>query len=259
MLDTAKQTVTDRAISDMSTRVDTGNWSDEQKMVLTCRMLAMENHSETLAGQITIRCDDGTFLTTPLAIAFDEVESRHIMRVDDSLNILEGSGMPNPAVRFHMWVYRRRPDVRSIVHTHPPYVSALSMAARPLRVAHMDATPFFNDCAFLREWPGLPIADDEGEIISSTLGTCRSILLAHHGFLAATSSIEETAYLSMLIERAARNQIRAEALGPIVELDAALAKESHDFLLQPSVVRASFAMFARRVLRQEPSALAGFN
>src|SRR3546814_437161 len=210
----------------------------------------MESHSETLAGQITIRGADGTFLTTPMAIGFDEIEARHVIRVDESMHVLDGEGMANPAVRFHFWVYRRRPDVNCIVHTHPPYVSALSMTGRALSISHMDATPFADDCAFLAEWPGLPIADNEGDIISAALGARRTILLAHHGFLAATSSIEESAYLSILIERAARNQLIAQATGPIKELDPVLAKESHDFLLLPGVVKSSFAMFARRALRQ---------
>src|SRR3546814_20797044 len=89
--------------------------------------------------------------------------------------------MANPAVLFHFWVYRRRPDVNCIVHTHPPYVSALSMTGRALSISHMDATPFADDCAFLAEWPGLPIADNEGDIISAALGARRTILLAHKG------------------------------------------------------------------------------
>jgi L-fuculose-phosphate aldolase len=254
MLDEVKQAVTDRAVAEMAEWLDVGRWTEAERVVLTCRMLATEGHSETLAGQITVRCADGTYLTTPMAVGFDEIEPRHVIRMDESMRVLEGPGMANPAVRFHMWVYRRRPDVRCVVHTHPPYVSTLSMTGRPLRIAHMDATPFAGDCAFLKEWPGLPIADNEGEIISSTLGGLRTILLANHGFLAATSSIEESAYLSMLIERAARNQLMAETLGPVKEVDPALARESHDFLLQPSVVKASFAMFARRVLRHDPGA-----
>ena len=114
-------------------------------------------------------------------------------------------------MRFHFWVYRQRPDVQCIIHTHPPHVSTLSMTGQPLVVAHMDATPFHNDCAHLKEWPGLPIADQEGEIISAALGDKRSILLANHGFLAAGSCIEEALYLSVLIERAARNQLLAAA------------------------------------------------
>lgn len=249
MQQAARHAVTAQTVQKMKTGLDLGHWSEAEKIVLSCRMLAMESHSETLAGQITVRGESGTFLTTPMAIGFDEVEPQHVIRVDEAMNVLEGAGMANPAVRFHFWVYRRRPDVNCIVHTHPPYVSALSMTGRPLAVSHMDATPFADDCAFLAEWPGLPIADNEGDIISTALGSRRSILLAHHGFLAATSSIEETAYLSMLIERAARNQLVAEATGPIKQLDPALAKESHDFLLLPGVVKSSFAMFARRALR----------
>lgn len=250
MIDPAKADFTDAAVSQMSRGLDYGAWTEHQKMALTCRMLAHEGHSRTLAGQITVRGKGQTFLTTPMAVGFDEMTEERVLRIDQDLQVLEGQGAANPAVRFHMWVYRVRPDVNCIVHTHPPHVSALSMTGRPLRVAHMDATPFADDCGFLKEWPGLPIADSEGEIIAGALGSYRSVLLAHHGFLCATSSIEETAYLSMLIENAAEMQMRAEATGPIRDLDAALAKESHDFLLRPEIVKSSFAMFARRVLRR---------
>lgn len=239
---------TAEVLARMSKGMDYGDWTQAQKIALACRILAREGHAETLAGQLTVRCDDGTLLTTPVARGFATIDETSLIRIDDKLEVLEGKGVPNPAVRFHTWVYRRRPDVRCVIHTHPPFVSALSMTGQPLKVAHMDATPFFDDCAFLAEWPGLPIADVEGDIISRALGTRRTILLAHHGFLAATSSLEESLYLSVLIERAARNQLRAMAAGGIVrELDPLLARESHDFLLQRDIVNASFAMFARQL------------
>lgn len=239
----------------MDAKLEQGAWDDRQKLALACRMLAHEGHSETLAGQITLRAGDGTFLTTAMAVGFDEISRANVIRIDDEMRVIEGKGMANPAIRFHLWIYKRRPDVKCIVHTHPPYVNALSMAGVPLAVAHMDATPLYNDCAFLAKWPGLPIADSEGEIISGALGTKRTILLANHGFLAATSSIEESAYLSMLIERAARSQILAKSIGEIAKIDPASAQEAHDFLLLPSIVKASFALFGRRVIRREPEVL----
>jgi L-fuculose-phosphate aldolase len=250
----------DRELNDglaakMDRKLEQGAWNARQKIALACRMLAHEGHSETLAGQITVRESDGTFLTTAMAYGFDEATRSNVIRIDDEMNVIEGRGMANPAIRFHLWIYRRRPDVYCIVHTHPPYVNALSMTGRPLEVAHMDATPFHDDCAFLREWPGLPIGDSEGEIISTALGNKRVILLANHGFLAATSSLEESAYLSVLIERAARSQILAQSVGELQPIDAARAKESHDFLLLPSIVKSSFALFARRVIKREPDVL----
>ncbi|BEU27932.1 aldolase [Paraburkholderia sp. 22B1P] len=250
----------DRELNDglaakMDSKLEQGAWDARQKIALACRMLAHEGHSETLAGQITVRETDGTFLTTAMAYGFDEATRSNVIRIDDEMNVIEGRGMANPAIRFHLWVYRRRPDVNCIVHTHPPYVNALSMTGRPLEVAHMDATPFHDDCAFLREWPGLPIGDSEGEIISTALGNKRVILLANHGFLAASSSLEESAYLSVLIERAARSQILAQSVGELKPIDAARAKESHDCLLLPSIVKSSFALFARRVIKREPDVL----
>lgn len=243
-----KQLHSDAFFARSANKLDFGSWSDKEKLALSCRILASEGHSETLAGQITVRNDDGTFLTTPMAHAFDEVLPGSVIRINDSMEVLEGPGTPNPAVRFHFWVYRCRPDVHCIIHTHPPYVSTLSMTGQPLVVAHMDATPFHNDCAHLKEWPGLPIADQEGEIISEALSDKRCILLANHGFLAAGANVEEALYLSVLIERAARNQLlAAAAYGSVKPVNDELAAESHDFLLKPSIVRASFAMFARRV------------
>ncbi|NIR61187.1 MAG: aldolase, partial [Gammaproteobacteria bacterium] len=59
------------------------------------------------------------------------------------------------------WIYRKRPDVRAIVHTHPPHASALAATGGPLRIAHMDSSMLYGT-AHLPEWPGVPVADDEG-------------------------------------------------------------------------------------------------
>ena len=93
------------------------------------------------------------------------------MLVNEDLEVLEGQGMPNPANRFHSWVYRARPDVNCIIHTHPTHVAALSMLEVPLQVSHMDLCPLYDDCAFLEAWPGVPVGNEEGEIISAALGT----------------------------------------------------------------------------------------
>ncbi|MGQ7440780.1 class II aldolase/adducin family protein, partial [Streptococcus suis] len=90
-------------------------------------------------------------------------------------------GFANPANRFHKWIYRSRPDVRAIVHTHAVHASALAMLGEPLIASHMDTVALFDDVAHLPEWPGVPFGDEEGRIIAGTLGNCRAILLAHHG------------------------------------------------------------------------------
>src|SRR5690606_28507076 len=142
------------------------------------------------------------------------------------LTPLSGGGMAHPATRFHLWVYEARPDIQSIIHTHSPWASALAAARQPLVISQMDMTPLHNDCAFLGEWPGVPIADHEGVIISAALGDKKAIILAHHGYLTSGVSCEEATYLSVYLERAARMQIRAQAYGALTPVDDELAAEA---------------------------------
>jgi len=97
------------------------------------------------------------------------------------------------------------------------------------------------------------LAGQPHRLVKSFLGKKRCVLLANHGFLAATATIEESLYMSVLIERAARNQLIAQsAYGRLKLVDPVLAKESHNFLLQRSIVNASFAMFARQITQEQP-------
>ena len=231
--------------------------SDPRAALTRCAwILADEGHESGLAGQLTARGpDEGTFWTLPLGLAFDEADEASWLLIDDAMKVLAGEGSygirePNPATRFHLWVYRARPDVQAIVHTHPPATSVLAAAEQPLVVAHMDATPLFDDMAFLPDWPGLPTADREGELIAGGLGTKHAMLLAHHGLLAAGRSVAEAAFLAVFIERMARLQVDAAPLGGVKPIDAAEARRARDFLRTDRIMDATFAAWSRRAARR---------
>lgn len=229
------------------------SYSTRQKFALTCRMLGMEGHGSGIITQMTAKADrSGTFWTMQFGAGFEDIRERDLLLVDNDLKTVEGHGMANPAQRFQMWVYDKRPDVNCIIHAHSPYVSAYSMIDEPFHVAHMDAAFFNQDVAWLREWPGLPISDDEGRIISTALGDKRAILLAHHGYLVATSSIEEAAVLAIYMERNARTLVMAKAAGSVRPVQPEIARSAHDFMLGAPFVGATFNYFSRRVLEAAP-------
>lgn len=223
--------------------------SDPERLAACCRILAAEGHESGLAGQVTaLAGTPGAWWTLKFGYGFDEASAARMVLVDEDLRPVPGAGAggrANPGVRFHVWIYRKRPDVKAIVHTHAPYASALAATGQPLKTIHMDSA-MLHGTAHLPEWPGVPVADDEGRIISGALGGAKTILLANHGLLAAGSSIEEATYLAVFFERAARMQVRAMAAGGCKEVRAELAEEARDFLLQPSIVRGTFAYWARK-------------
>jgi L-fuculose-phosphate aldolase len=219
--------------------------STEEALAVCCRILAREGHESGLAGQVTARADrPGSFWTLQFGYGFEEAAPERMVLVDEDLKPLRG-GRPNPGTRFHIWIYRKRPDVQAIVHTHAPSASALAATGKELKTIHMDGA-MLHGTAHLAEWPGVPVADDEGRIISAALGDAKSILLANHGLLTTGNSVEEATYLAVFFERAARMQLAAMAAGGYREVKPELAAEARDFLLQPSIVRGTFAYWARR-------------
>jgi L-fuculose-phosphate aldolase len=219
--------------------------STEEALAVCCRILAREGHESGLAGQVTARADKpGSFWTLQFGYGFEEAAPERMVLVDEDLKPLRG-GRPNPGTRFHIWIYRKRPDVQAIVHTHAPCASALAATGKELKTIHMDGA-MLHGTAHLAEWPGVPVADDEGRIISAALGDAKSILLANHGLLTTGNSVEEATYLAVFFERAARMQLAAMAAGGYREVKPELAAEAREFLLQPSIVRGTFAYWARR-------------
>lgn len=249
----SRSTLMQQAQQDMQTHLEEGTWTTRQKVAITCRALFDAGHDSGLAGQITARAEEpNTYYTQRLGLGFDEITEDNLIVVDEDLSVIDGTGMPNPANRFHSWIYRARPDVQCVVHTHPFYVAALSMLEVPLVVSQMDTTPLYDDCAFLEKWPGVPVGNEEGELISGVLGDKKAALLAHHGQVVAGASVEEACSLAVLIERAAKLQLTAMSAGEIQPLPEELAKEAHDWTLTPKRSEANFAYYARRAIRNHP-------
>jgi L-fuculose-phosphate aldolase len=221
-----------------------------QAVAQTCRTLYAFGHDSGLSGQISARSQkEGAYYTQRMGLGFDEITPENLLIVDEDLNVIEGSGMPNPANRFHSWLYRARPDINCIVHTHAPYVSALSMLEVPLEIAHMDACLLYGQVAFLKKWPGIPVGNKEGEIISQAIGDKKAIMLSHHGLLVAAGSVEEACIMGVMFERAARLQLLAMAAGEIQKIPEDLGAEAQKWICTPSRITATFAYYARRAER----------
>jgi len=246
----SKQELIDRADEAMDKYLEDSGYSTTQKLALTCRILFDNGHDSGLAGQITARgTDRSTFYTQRLGLGFDEISAENFLLVDEHLTVLEGKGMANPANRFHSWVYRARPDVNCIIHTHAVYTAALGMLEVPLEVSHMDNCVLYDDVAFVAKWPGVPVGNEEGELISGALGDKSALMLSHHGLLIASPTIEEACVKALAFERAAKMHLLAAAAGKIQLIDVELGKEAHDWILKPKRNTAAFNYYARRALR----------
>lgn len=224
-------------------------WNTKQKVALACRMLFNAGHDSGLSGQITARVKDNVYITQALGLGFDEISVSNLLTVDSDLQVIEGTGLPNPANRFHSWIYNTRPDVACILHTHAQHISALSMLGVPLEIAHTDCCAVYDDVAHLRNWPGVPLGNSEGLIISQALGEKSALLLSHHGLVTVGKDVEEAFYLALSVEKAAKLQLLALGAGKIQKIRFDLGMEAKQWLRLDARIYATFSYHARKILR----------
>lgn len=237
-----------RADKEMSENLTGVKRELREDLAYAARIIGANGHEAGLAGQISGRADDPkNYWTLRFGLGFEEARPEDFLLVDSDMHAVGKKGMGNPATRFHLWVYKDRPHVSCIIHAHSPWISALAAAAEPLVVAQMDMCPFYDDCAFLGEWPGLPYGDEEGKVISEALGDKRSIILVNHGYLTTGRTVAEATYLAVLIERAARIQLRARVYGAVKAVPGNLAREAHDHQLSEVYTKATFDYWCRQV------------
>lgn len=242
----SKTSIIENEISKIERQFSPLNVSITKKVGYACKILAESGHESGLAGQITAKVSEDRYITQALGTGLSESSETNLLEVDKQLAVIAGEGIPSPANRFHISLYEARSDITCIVHTHPPYTSALSMLGTPLIISHMDTCILYDDVGFLMEWPGVPVSYDEGEVISAALGDKSAALLAHHGLVVVADSVEKACILALQFEHAAKLQIIASGAGAIREIDAELALEAKEWTGNPSRISATFNSLMKR-------------
>src|SRR4030095_13534834 len=86
-------------------------------------------------GNISVRLDDHRIMTTPKSVSKGYMTPDMMVVVDRAGNKLTGERDPSSELKMHLAVYDHRPDVRAVVHAHPPTATGFAVAGLPLRRA----------------------------------------------------------------------------------------------------------------------------
>ncbi len=148
-------------------------------------------------GNISVKLEDGTFLCTPTGVSKGYMTPDMILHVDGEGKMLEANDTYRPSSEFkmHLRVYRERPDVRSVVHAHPPTATAFAVANVPLDKYIMpEAVIFLGSvpvCAY-----ATPSTEEVPDSLMPYLQDHDAFLLQNHGALTVGDSLIR-AYFNM--------------------------------------------------------------
>ena len=134
-----------------------------------------------------------------------------LVRIDLEGNALDPAARaPSSERLLHTEIYRARPTVQAVVHTHAPYATILGLSGRPF-------LPVTTDAAFFRELPRVPfIMPGTRELavaVAQALGQNPAAIMQNHGLVVAASSLRQASNLTEAIERTAQLILGCYAVG----------------------------------------------
>jgi L-fuculose-phosphate aldolase len=193
-----------------------------------CRILAMLGYEDLTLGHVSARgSDDRTIYIKRKGVALGEVTPADVIAVDLSAdNAGGGNGMHLETV-LHTEVYKRRPEVRSVVHGHPLYATAFGATDADFAYLTHDSVLFIEGVSTYDGAPDLIVDQHQGELVAEALGGGTVLLLRNHGVLVAERDVRWAVLAGALLERAIHMQLLATSLGPLRPIPQPLLEGIH--------------------------------
>lgn len=170
------------------------------------------------AGNVSRRVDEKLIAITPTSIGYDVLKPEDIVLVELESGEPVGSlHAPSYELPLHLTLYRSRREVGAVVHTHAPYVSALSVLRRPLPPVIDEMVLYFGGTVEVTDY-AFTGTDAVGINTVRALGDRTGVILANHGNVCVGRDLRQALHVAITMESCARVYVSALSVGEPVPL-----------------------------------------
>ena len=169
----------EKAVTGRSTEgTDSRELSLRKDLVAYGNKLVEEGLVSGTWGNLSIRLDEDTMVVTPSGITYDRLTPGDMVKVRIDDLTWDGDLKPTSEKILHAEIYRRRPEVRAIIHTHQTGASIFAACEKDLGEIKTAAY-------------ALPGTDDLAKFTADALGENPTCIMAHHGMCAVGKTLAE--------------------------------------------------------------------
>lgn len=181
---------------------------NERKVLEDLVFCAHEMEREGLiigsVGNISARIDENTFYISSHSSYLGRITENEFVKVNLlGEKIDESNFEPSSELWMHVEIYRTRPDIGAIVHTHSPYASAYAFLKRPLKPVNPESTYKLGEMPIVSYFPS-GTREFAKAVANSLKPKINVALLERHGVVATGKTVYEALNYAELIEEIAR-------------------------------------------------------
>jgi L-fuculose-phosphate aldolase len=225
----------------------------KQQLIVAGKVLVDQGQDDFTRGHISFRLPDnpGLFLMKAHSIGLDEITMENILTIDLEGNVVAGTARRHSEVYIHSEIFKARPDVNCVIHTHPTYSIALSATGRGLKCYSQPGALFHEALGTYDDTIALIRSHAMGAGVARALGDGRGVLLKNHGVVLTGATIAEAVIATLMLENGAMVQLLVEAAGdPAPEFSRADIEKLKSEISQPEQFTINYDYLVRRIRRR---------
>lgn len=194
-----------------------------------CRVLYAQGHEHFYLGHVSARSPGSDQIwIKPTGLGLGEIDPEDVVACDlDGRQLTEGRPLHHE-VPIHTEIYRRRPDVNCVVHTHPFHAAAYGSAAAEFKMVSQDSVLFADGIGLYPSAP-LVVTPEQGKAVAESLGDAKVVVLKNHGIAAVGPSVAAAVFLALSFDRSLRMQLMAGQFGPVDPMTDAEMREMNAY------------------------------
>lgn len=199
-------------------------WKLKEQMCDIGRRIWMKSFCAGNEGNHSVRLSETRVLCTPTGISKGDLKPEDICTVDMNGDQVAGTRKRTSEIQLHLAIYKARPDVRAVVHSHPPHATAFAVAGVDLPTCiHPEAEVFLGPVKTARYVT--PGDQRLGDSILPYVKDSNTILLQSHGVVTYGDDLRRAYYQLEIVDAYARILILAKQVGSIRPLQPNEMKE----------------------------------
>lgn len=191
-----------------------------EEVATTARRMISSGLVKGTSGNVSARTLEDDVLVTPSGLDYAELGPEDLVLVDLAGNLLDGSWKPSTETPMHTGIYRARPEVHGIVHTHSRYSTTLACLGWPIPPVHYMLTVLSDEGRVPLAPYTLYGTEELARHVAETLGERHTAcLLQNHGTITVGDSPDQAYARTEILEEMAELYYRARVAGEPVLLD----------------------------------------
>jgi L-fuculose-phosphate aldolase len=163
-------------------------------------------------GNLSVRLDENRILATPTCMSKGEMHTQDLVIVDREGHLLAGRRKVSSEIAMHLLIYRMRPEIKGIVHAHPPTATGFAAAGVALNQPLVCEVVIGLGSIPLAKY-GTPGTPELTEALEPLVPQYDAILMSNHGVVTYGTDLSQAFMKMETVEHFARIALVTHQLG----------------------------------------------